>query len=110
MTAVAARILDGATVAAALRASVQPDVEQFTAATGRPPALGIVLVGEDPGSEIYVKTKVKAGGESGLKVDLIRLAATATLDELLAVVDRLNRSPEHDGILVQSPLPPPHGR
>jgi methylenetetrahydrofolate dehydrogenase (NADP+)/methenyltetrahydrofolate cyclohydrolase len=106
----AARILDGAPVASALRASVQPEVEQFTVAAGRPPALGIVLVGEDPGSEIYVKTKVKAGGESGLKVDLIRLAATATLEELLAIVDGLNRSPEHDGILVQSPLPPAMGK
>jgi methylenetetrahydrofolate dehydrogenase (NADP+)/methenyltetrahydrofolate cyclohydrolase len=105
-----ARILDGASVATALRASVHPEVEQFTAAAGRPPGLGIVLVGEDPASEIYVRNKVKAGGESGLRVDLVRLPATATLDELLAVVDRLNRSPDHDGILVQSPLPPAMGR
>jgi len=105
-----ARVLDGASVAAAVRASVLPDVQQFTAAAGRPPGLGIVLVGEDPGSEIYVRNKVKAGGETGLHVDLIRLPATATLDELLGVVDRLNRSPEHDGILVQSPLPPAMGR
>ena len=97
-------------MATALRASVHPEVEQFTAAAGRPPGLGIVLVGEDPASEIYVRNKVKAGGESGLRVDLVRLPATATLDELLAVVDRLNRSPDHDGILVQSPLPPAMGR
>jgi methylenetetrahydrofolate dehydrogenase (NADP+) / methenyltetrahydrofolate cyclohydrolase len=106
----AAQLLDGNAVAAALRASVLPDVQRFTAASGRPPGLGIVLVGEDPGSEIYVRNKVKAGGESGLRVDLMRLPAPATLDELLAVVDRLNRSSEHDGILVQSPLPAAMGR
>ena len=106
----AARILDGQVVAAALRASVLPEVELFTAAAGRPPGLGIVLVGEDPASQIYVNSKVKAGGETGLRVDLIRLPATATLGELLDVVERLNRSAEHDGILVQSPLPPGMGR
>ena len=106
----AARILDGPSVAAALNAAVMPDVQRFTAAAGRPPGLGIVLVGDDPASEIYVRNKVKAGGESGLRVELVRLPATATLDELLGTVDRLNRSPEHDGILVQSPLPPAMGR
>ena len=105
-----ARVLDGPSVAAAIRAAVAPDAQAFTAAAGRPPGLGIVLVGDDPGSEIYVRNKVKAGGESGLKVDLLRLPATATIDELLAVVRRLNDSPEHDGILVQSPLPAAMGR
>ena len=105
-----ARVLDGPSVAAAIRAAVAPDVQVFTAAAGRPPGLGIVLVGDDPGSEIYVRNKVKAGGESGLTVDLLRLPATATIDELLAVVRRLNDSPEHDGILVQSPLPAAMGR
>ena len=106
----AARLLDGNAVAAALRDSVLPDVQRFTAASGRPPGLGIVLVGDDPASEVYVRNKVKAGGESGLRVDLIRLPATALLDELLEVVQRLNRSSEHDGILVQSPLPAAMGR
>src|SRR5689334_6673180 len=106
----AARLLDGNEVAAALRASVMPDVQRFTAASGRPPGLGIVLVGEDPASDVYVRNKIKAGGESGLRVDLNRLPATATLDEVLAVVDRLNHSSDHDGILVQSPLPAALGR
>ena len=105
-----ARVLDGPSVAAAIRAAVAPDAQAFTAAAGRPPGLGIVLVGDDPGSEIYVRNKVKAGGESGLTVDLLRLPATATIDELLAVVRRLNDSPVHDGILVQSPLPAAMGR
>ena len=105
-----ARVLDGPSVAAAIRASVAPEVQSFTAAAGRPPALGIVLVGDDPASEIYVRNKVKAGGESGLRVDLQRLPATATIDQLLVLVRELNESPDHDGILVQSPLPAGMGR
>jgi hypothetical protein len=55
----AARILDGPSVAAALNAAVMPDVQRFTAAAGRPPGLGIVLVGDDPASEIYVRGKIR---------------------------------------------------
>lgn len=105
-----ARLLDGNAIAAEIRQSVLPDVQAFTARAGRPPGLGIVLVGNDPGSEMYVRNKVKAGTESGLWVDLNRLPETATLDELLALVHRLNVSAVHDGILVQSPLPPGMGR
>jgi methylenetetrahydrofolate dehydrogenase (NADP+)/methenyltetrahydrofolate cyclohydrolase len=92
-------------VAAEIRAEVAPRVAAFTARTGRPPALGIVLVGDDPASEIYVRNKVKAGTESGLVVDLQRLPGDASLDDLLRLVARLNASETHDGILVQSPLP-----
>jgi methylenetetrahydrofolate dehydrogenase (NADP+) / methenyltetrahydrofolate cyclohydrolase len=105
-----ARLLDGQSVATALRDSVMPQVRQLTERAGRPPGLGIVLVGEDPASEIYVRNKVRAGGESGIRVDLLRLPATATLEELLALVQRLNASSNHDGILVQAPLPAAMGR
>jgi methylenetetrahydrofolate dehydrogenase (NADP+) / methenyltetrahydrofolate cyclohydrolase len=105
-----ARRLDGAVVAAAIREAVQPEVQAFTARSGRPPGLGIVLVGDDPASEIYVRNKVKAGSESGLRVDLFRLPATASLTELLALVERLNASADHDGILVQAPLPATMGK
>jgi methylenetetrahydrofolate dehydrogenase (NADP+)/methenyltetrahydrofolate cyclohydrolase len=101
----AARLLDGAAVAGEIRAEVAPGVAAFTARTGRPPGLGIVLVGDDPASAIYVRNKLKSGGDAGLRTDLERMPATATLAELLATVDRLNRSDVHDGILVQSPLP-----
>lgn len=104
------RLLDGNAVAAQIRESVLPDVHAFTQRAGRPPGLGIVLVGNDPGSEIYVRNKVRAGTESGLWVDLQRLPAGASLDELLALVQRLNASDTHDGILVQSPLPAAMGR
>ena len=105
-----ARLLDGNAVAAAIRESVRPDVDAFRVRAGRPPGLGVVLVGEDPASEIYVRNKARAGGETGLWVDLQRLPASASLDEVLQLVDRLNRSHVHDGILVQSPLPPAMGR
>ncbi|HEY7498770.1 MAG TPA: bifunctional 5,10-methylenetetrahydrofolate dehydrogenase/5,10-methenyltetrahydrofolate cyclohydrolase [Vicinamibacterales bacterium] len=105
-----ARLLDGPTVASAIRESVLPQVRAFTASAGRPPGLGIVLVGDNPSSEIYVRNKVKAGGESGLRVDLERLPATASLEDLLALVARLNASETHDGILVQAPLPDAMGK
>jgi len=105
-----ARLLDGRAVAAEIRESVLPDVHAFTARSGRPPGLGIVLVGEDPSSEIYVRNKVRAGSESGLKVDLQRLSANATIEQLLSLVARLNASDVHDGILVQSPLPAGMGK
>jgi methylenetetrahydrofolate dehydrogenase (NADP+) / methenyltetrahydrofolate cyclohydrolase len=101
----AARVLDGTAAAQAIRADVAPAVEAFTARAGRPPGLGIVLVGDDPASEIYVRSKLRSAGDAGLRADLERLSAAAPLDDLLAVVDQLNHSEAHDGILVQSPLP-----
>jgi len=100
-----ARILDGTAVAGRIRAELAPRVAAFAARAGRPPGLGIVLVGDDPASEIYVRSKLKSAGEAGLRADLERLPATCSLGDLLGVVDRLNRSDAHDGILVQSPLP-----
>jgi methylenetetrahydrofolate dehydrogenase (NADP+) / methenyltetrahydrofolate cyclohydrolase len=105
-----ARLLDGNAVAAAIRQAVLPDVRAFTEVSGRPPGLGIILVGDNPASEIYVRNKIKAGAESGLWVDLQRLPASASVDDLLALVDRLNRSEAHDGILVQAPLPDAMGK
>ena len=100
-----ARVLDGAAVANQIRAEIEPEIAKFTARAGRPPGLGIVLVGDDPASEIYVRGKLKSAADSGVQADLDRLPASATLGQLLEVVERLNRSDAHDGILVQSPLP-----
>src|SRR4051794_35420424 len=100
-----ARLLDGIAVAAQIRAEVAPRVAAFAARAGRPPALAIVLVGENAAAGIYVRGKVESGANVGLRVDLERLPAAASVAELLALVDRLNRSDAHDGILVQSPLP-----
>ena len=100
-----ARILDGTAVANQIRAELRPAVEAFTSRAGRPPGLGIILVGDDPASHVYVSSKLKSAGEAGLRADLRRLPSSASLDEVLAAVEDLNRSEVHDGILVQSPLP-----
>ena len=67
--------------------------------------LGILLVGNDPGSEIYVRNKIKNSADLGMASDLQRLPETASLEETLAIVRAFNDSDTHDGILVQSPLP-----
>jgi methylenetetrahydrofolate dehydrogenase (NADP+)/methenyltetrahydrofolate cyclohydrolase len=100
-----ARVLDGQALAKRMQEEMTPDVAAFAKQHGRPPGLGIVLAGNDPASEVYVSHKVKAGAEAGFRVDLERLPATASLADALALVERLNASPAHDGILVQSPLP-----
>jgi len=100
-----ARLLDGTAAANQIRAESAPAIAAFTARAGRPPALAIVLVGDDPASAIYVRNKLKSAGEAGLRTDLERLPGTASLEELLSIVARLNASDVHDGILVQSPLP-----
>jgi methylenetetrahydrofolate dehydrogenase (NADP+)/methenyltetrahydrofolate cyclohydrolase len=100
-----ARLLDGTAVANQIRTELGPALDAFTKRAGRPPGLGIVLVGDDPSSHIYVSNKLRSAAETGLRADLEQLPASASLAELLGVVDRLNRSGVHDGILVQSPLP-----
>jgi methylenetetrahydrofolate dehydrogenase (NADP+)/methenyltetrahydrofolate cyclohydrolase len=100
-----ARVLDGQALARAMQEEIRPEVAAFTSQHGRPPGLGIVLVGDNPASEVYVRNKLKTGSEVGFRADLERLPASATLADTLALVDRLNRSAVHDGILVQSPLP-----
>jgi methylenetetrahydrofolate dehydrogenase (NADP+)/methenyltetrahydrofolate cyclohydrolase len=100
-----ARVLDGQSLATRMQEEIKPQVKAFAAQHGRPPGLAIVLVGDDPASHVYVSHKVKAGTAAGFRVDLERLPATASLDEVLSLVQRLNESAVHDGILVQSPLP-----
>ncbi len=100
-----ARRLDGQALATRMQLELKPDVAAFAAANGRPPGLAIVLVGDDPASDVYVRSKLKHGADVGFRADLERLPASATLAETLALVDRLNQSDVHDGILVQAPLP-----
>jgi methylenetetrahydrofolate dehydrogenase (NADP+)/methenyltetrahydrofolate cyclohydrolase len=100
-----ARVLDGQALATRMQEEIKPQVSEFVSKHGRPPGLGIVLVGDDPASQVYVRNKVKAGGDVGFRVDLERMPESATLGDVLALVERLNKSPVHDGILVQSPLP-----
>ena len=100
-----ARLIDGKAAAAALRAQVGGEVRKFRAATGRAPGLAVVLVGEDPASAVYVRSKNKATVEAGMESFEHRLPATATQEELEALVDTLNADPAVDGLLVQLPLP-----
>lgn len=101
-----ARLLDGTAVATQIREGLRPRIKKFAMEAGRPPKLGILLVGNDPGSEIYVRNKIKNSEQLGMASDLRRLGDTASLSETLAIVDEFNTSENHDGILVQSPLPP----
>ena len=96
-----AQILDGKLLAAAVRAEVAARV----ATLSYKPGLTVVLVGDDPASRVYVKSKDKAATEAGLHARTIRLPETTTEAELLKVVRDLNDDPEVDGILVQLPLP-----
>jgi methylenetetrahydrofolate dehydrogenase (NADP+)/methenyltetrahydrofolate cyclohydrolase len=105
-----ARRLDGAAVAAQIRAELASEVKALEARLGRPPALSLVLVGDDPASAIYVRSKDKAAAEGGIAVDVHRQPASTRLEDLLALVHRLNQDDRIDGILVQSPLPAAMGR
>jgi len=102
---VSARRLDGTAAAAAIRAALVPQVAEFTRLAGRAPALHIVLAGDDPASQVYVRNKERAGREAGLDVVVHRLPAGVLLLDLLALIDGLNRDSRCDAILVQSPLP-----
>jgi methylenetetrahydrofolate dehydrogenase (NADP+)/methenyltetrahydrofolate cyclohydrolase len=100
-----AELLDGKAVAREIRADLRDRIGAVRDRLGRPPGLTIVLVGDDPASEVYVRNKLKTAEESGMKVSLTRLGSDTSLDTLLATVDELNRDADIDGILVQSPLP-----
>ena len=101
----AARRLDGTACAAQIRSEIAPRIAAFIQRHGRPPGLGVVLAGEHPASEIYVRNKIKTVAAAGCYAELFRLSAGAPLDEALALVTRLNAREDVDGILVQSPLP-----
>jgi methylenetetrahydrofolate dehydrogenase (NADP+)/methenyltetrahydrofolate cyclohydrolase len=100
-----ARIIDGTAIAAQIRAEVAARVAAFTGRSGRQAGLAIVLVGERPDSQVYVRGKLKMAGEAGLDAQVSMLPATAPLAEILATVRRLNLDPAVDAVLVQSPLP-----
>jgi methylenetetrahydrofolate dehydrogenase (NADP+)/methenyltetrahydrofolate cyclohydrolase len=102
---VTAAILDGKTLAEQIRAEIAQETAQFVAKTGVTPCLAAVLVGEDPGSQVYVRNKQKACEKAGIASQLYRPSKESSTEEILALIDRLNRDPAVHGILVQSPLP-----
>ena len=100
-----AKRIDGKAQAQAIRDRIAGLVAELRGASGRAPGLAVVLVGDDPASAVYVRSKAKATREAGMESFEHRLPASASQEELLALVDELNDSPVVDGILVQLPLP-----
>ena len=100
-----ATIIDGKALAATIRAEVKAAVGALIARGGRPPGLAVVLVGHDPASEVYVRNKARQTIEAGMRSFEHKLPETASEQELLDLVARLNADPDVDGILVQLPLP-----
>ena len=99
-----ARRLDGTLVARQIQEELRPSLETLRA-RGLRPGLGVLLVGDDPASAVYVRSKTKRCEELGLFHETCRLPASATTDQVLAAVDAFNGRPEVHGILVQLPLP-----
>lgn len=99
-----AKIIDGKAIAAAVNEETRRRVEALKAA-GKTPGLAVVLVGDDPASQVYVNSKAKKCAELGIFSDKRVLPADTTMEELLALIDELNHNPAIDGILVQSPPP-----
>jgi len=107
LTRMSARIIDGKTIAASLLAEIKARVAQRLAHGGRVPGLAVVMVGDNPASQLYVRNKRKACAEVGIASFSHDLPADTAQAALLALIDRLNDNPEVDGILVQLPLPAP---
>jgi methylenetetrahydrofolate dehydrogenase (NADP+)/methenyltetrahydrofolate cyclohydrolase len=101
-----ARRIDGKAAAQAIRDRIATEVAALSEKTGRVPGLAVVLVGDDPASAVYVRSKARATEQAGMQGFEHRLPASTSQDELVALVDRLNADPAVDGILVQLPLPP----
>ncbi|MFL6656405.1 MAG: bifunctional methylenetetrahydrofolate dehydrogenase/methenyltetrahydrofolate cyclohydrolase FolD, partial [Sulfurifustis sp.] len=102
---VPARLIDGQSIAATLRADLRERVQHRLALKQRAPGLAVVLVGDDPASQIYVRNKRKACSDVGMRSFSHDLPASTSQTELLSLIDSLNANPEVDGILVQLPLP-----
>lgn len=101
-----AEIIDGKRIAAEIREGVGREIAALRGKTGRVPGLGVVLVGDDPASAVYVRLKGRASEEAGIKSVQQTLPAHVSRERLLEVVDALNADPEINGVLVQLPLPP----
>src|SRR6476469_8536795 len=100
-----AALLDGKAIAQNVRDEVKAEVARFVAEHGRAPGLDVVLVGDDPASQVYTRNKEKASNEVGMRGRLHRLPATTSQADLLALLASLNADDSVDGILVQLPLP-----
>ena len=100
-----ATIIDGKAISAAVRAELKSETEALIASTGVRPGLAVIIVGEDPASQVYVRNKRRACDEIGYYSESYELPANTTQEELNALVDKLNADPHIHGILCQLPLP-----
>lgn len=101
-----AKVIDGKAIAVKLRAEYHVRVDQLKSLHGVTPGLAVILVGENPASRAYVRTKIKACQEAGIRSELIELPTDASEAELLGRIEALNHDSAIHGILVQLPLPP----
>ena len=99
------KIIDGKALSAAVKEEVKAQVLELEAKYGRKPCLCVIIVGENPASQVYVRNKVKAAAYTGMGSELIELPADISEEALLAKIRELNGNPAVDGILVQLPLP-----
>lgn len=100
-----ATIIDGKAISAAVRAELKSETEALIASTGVRPGLAVIIVGEDPASQVYVRNKRRACDEIGYYSESYELPANTTQEELNTLVDKLNADPHIHGILCQLPLP-----
>ncbi len=100
-----ARVIDGNAISAAVKDRVKARVPELEAEYGRKPCLAVIIVGENPASQVYVRNKVRAAAYTGMDSRLIELDAAISEQELLEKIQELNSDDTVDGILVQLPLP-----
>ena len=99
------QLIDGKATSAAIREEIKTEVKQFQAENGFVPGLAVIIVGEDPASQVYVRNKARACEEVGFYSEVYRLPEGTTQEELLSLIDQLNADEKIHGILVQLPLP-----
>lgn len=100
-----AQIISGKEVALRVRESIKSEVLELAEKTGTRPGLAVIIVGEDPASQVYVRNKAKGCEEVGFYSEVYRLAENTQMEELLGLIDRLNKDEKINGILCQLPLP-----
>ncbi len=98
-------VLDGKKVSQEILAELKPRVKEITKRRGRPPALAVILIGDDPASQIYVRNKIKAGEELGIRSVELKLPGNVSTDQLFNAADPIIKDKTIDAILVQMPLP-----
>jgi methylenetetrahydrofolate dehydrogenase (NADP+) / methenyltetrahydrofolate cyclohydrolase len=103
-----ARILDGRAIGRAIRTRIKADVDELSRIAGVVPGLAVILIGDDPASRVYVRNKMKACAEVGIRSTLIEYPNDVPAAALIEAIERLNEDPATHGILVQLPLPPQH--